>query len=399
MDILDRRVPLTELNNRVAKFRRAMDYKYPDWTMAAVFSKINMYYFAGTMQNGMLLIPRNGEAVLWVLRSYERAREESLFPDIRPMSSYRDAAADYRPGKTIYIEAEVAPLALLGRFGKYFPCERYESMDSVIADVRAVKSEYEISLIRRAGELHRHILEDVVPSVLKEGMSELDLSLELYTLLVKGGHQGFNRLRMFDTEMAVGQLAFGDNSLYPTNFNGPGGSLGMSPAAPFLGSRERLLKPGDLVFIDVACAVDGYNTDKTMTYMFCKKLPEAAIDAHRHCVKIRDRVAGMLKPGAIPADIYRTVLSSLDEDFLKNFMGFGNRRVRFLGHGIGLQIDESPVIAEGFNEPLQKNMLLAIEPKKGIEGIGMVGVEDTYLVESEGAVCVTGGGPGLLFVE
>ncbi len=104
----------------------------------------------------------------------------------------------------------------------------------------------------------------------------------------------------------------------------------------------------------------------------------------------------MLKPGAVPSEIYNTIISSLDEEFLQNFMGFGNRKVKFIGHGVGLPFDEKPVIAEGFDEPIQAGMVFALEPKRGIENIGMVGIENTFIVTANGAECITGDNPGLI---
>ncbi len=89
-------------------------------------------------------------------------------------------------------------------------------------------------------------------------------------------------------------------------------------------------------------------------------------------------------------------MHNLDKEFLENFMGFGNRKVKFLGHGVGLQIDELPVIAEGFDEPLQEDMVFALEPKKGIKNIGMVGIENTFIVTSKGGEYITGNNPGLI---
>ena len=86
----------------------------------------------------------------------------------------------------------------------------------------------------------------------------------------------------------------------------------------------------------------------------------------------------------------------MPREFQANFMGFGNRRVHFLGHGVGLAVDEIPVLARGFDDPLQEGMTIAVEPKKGIAGIGMVGTENTYLVTPEGGRSITGNSPGLL---
>ncbi|HKM41323.1 MAG TPA: M24 family metallopeptidase, partial [Methanocorpusculum sp.] len=106
--------------------------------------------------------------------------------------------------------------------------------------------------------------------------------------------------------------------------------------------------------------------------------------------------ASMLKPGEVPSMIYQTIMDSLDENFKRDFMGYKERQVKFLGHGIGLLIDEMPVIAKGFDEPLLENMTLAIEPKKGIKNIGMVGTENTFIVTPCGGKCITGDNAGLI---
>ena len=90
---MSNKVPAIELESRMQRFRTQMNQQHPQWELSVVFNKINLYYFTGTMQEGMLFIPRNDEAVLWIKRSYERAVDESLFPRIRQMESYRDAAA------------------------------------------------------------------------------------------------------------------------------------------------------------------------------------------------------------------------------------------------------------------------------------------------------------------
>jgi Xaa-Pro aminopeptidase len=191
--------------------------------------------------------------------------------------------------------------------------------------------------------------------------------------------------------MVVGQIAFGENSLYPTNFDGPGGMRGIGPAVPLIGSRERLLKKGDIVFVDIGFCIDGYHSDKTQVYMFGEKPSDGIMKIHRQCVDIQKRVASLLKPGNIPSEIYDNIMSGLDSSFTENFMGFGRRRARFLGHGVGLHVDEFPVIAKGFSDPVKEGMVFAVEPKKGVPGVGMVGGEDTYIVTLDGGECITGG--------
>lgn len=391
------KTPKSELVNRMRRFRNIMDSNNPEWEIAVIWSKINQFYFTGTMQDGMLIIPRSEEPTYWVRRSYQRALDESLLLDIRPMTSFKDAAMNMdKLPETVYLESEFVPLAHYKRFNKHFSFKNYQSLDRQLAQVRSVKSSYELELMRKSGKIHQHVLEDVLPGLLREGMSEADLGSEIFPILMKEGHHGVTRFGMFDTEIMLGHIGFGEGSIYPTYFDGASGNYGLSPAVPVFGNRERKLKKGDLVFVDIGCGYEGYNTDKTMTYMFGQPLPQYAIDAHNQCVEIQNKVASQLKPGTLPVDIYTSIMNDLDKDFLENFMGFGERRVKFLGHGIGLLIDELPVLAEKFKEPLEEGMVFAVEPKKGIPDIGMVGIENTFIVTPKGGECITGDNPGLI---
>lgn len=395
-----KRVPLAELGTRMERFRAVMDEKAPDWELALVISKINQYYFTGTMQEGLLFIPRNDDAVYFVRRSYERAVDESVFPALRQMETYRDAAAAIGklPG-TVHIEAEVVPLAMCERLKKYFGFNDFKPVDPAISRVRSVKSRYELDLMIKAGDIHTRVLEERVPLLFRKGMTEGELTTYIFRVLVEEGHQGLARFSMFDTEILLGHIAFGESSLYPTYFNGPGGNYGLGPAMQLMGSSERRLAPGDLIFIDTGCGYEGYQSDKTMTYVFDGELPAHAVEIHKRCLGVQDRIAGMLRPGETPSNIYNTIMQDLDEAYLPNFMGYRSRRVKFLGHGIGLQVDELPVLAKGFDEPLQEGMVIAVEPKAGVEGVGMVGIENTFLVTPEGGKCITGTHPGLLKIN
>ena len=386
-----------ELDERFMRFRTTMNEVNPDWNTAIILGKVNQYYFTGTMQDGMLIIKRDGDASYFVRRSYERAREESPLASIYPMNSYRDAAAVLGAacGNT-YMETELVTIGILARLRRHFELGEIYSLDRVIQSVRAVKTPYELAWMKRSGKAHKELLENTVPLLLHEGISEADFAAGLYEKMVACGHHGVSRFSMFQTEMVIGQIGFGESSLYPTSFDGPGGARGICPAVPLLGSRERKLRRGDLVFVDIAFGMNGYHSDKTQVYQFGGQPAEDVIKAHRGCMEVQSLTAELLKPGSIPEEIYKAVMSGLSENFKQNFMGFGNRRVFFLGHGIGLHVDETPVIANGFREPLRENMVIAIEPKKGIANIGMVGVEDTYIVTPDGGQCITGGGKNII---
>lgn len=386
-----------ELNERLMRFISTQSRVNPDWDTAIILGKVNQYYFTGTMQDGMLVIKKDGNASYFVRRSYERAMEESPLTSIYPMNSYRDAVEVLGAacGNT-YMETELVTIGIVARLRKHFEFGEIHAIDQVVQSVRAVKTPYELEWMKRSGKAHEEFLENIVPSLLREGINEANFTAELYENMVKCGHHGVSRFSMFQTEMVVGQVGFGESSLYPTSFDGPGGARGICPAVPLLGSRERKLQRGDLVFVDIGFGMNGYHSDKTQVYQFGGKPTADTIKAHKGCMDVQSRTSELLKTGAIPSEIYKTVLGELSDEFKQNFMGFGDRQVFFLGHGIGLHVNEMPVIAEGFREPLLNNMTIAIEPKKGVASIGMVGVEDTYIVTPEGGQCITGGGKDII---
>jgi Xaa-Pro aminopeptidase len=270
-------------------------------------------------------------------------------------------------------------------------------LDSVVRTVRGVKSPGEVTAIRESGEAHRKLLEERVPNLLMEGMTELEFIGELTREMCRLGFQGMARFHQFQIDITIGQIGFGTNSLSPTWFDGPGGSRGNGPWAPFSGDPQRKLRRGDLVFVDCPFGIRGYHSDKTQVYFFGDEVPRELLQAQRFCIDVQKRLAEMLKPGEIPSTIYETIMACIPAEYAERFMGVSpGHRVKFLGHGVGLNIDEFPVIARGFDEPLEENMVLALEPKCAVPGLGMAGVEDTYLVGRQGGECLTGGGRNII---
>jgi Xaa-Pro aminopeptidase len=395
---MDNTPDLAELDKRLDRLFQALHGSGQDFDTAIIINKINQYYLTGTMQDGLLVLRRDGSIIYFVRKSYTRACLESPLRRIIQINSYRDmrACLPENLGHT-WLETELVPLAMLDRIRKHFTMQAIIPLDGLMLQLRAVKSDNELAVVRESGRQHRQVLEQVVPGLLREGMSETDLFAEMYEAMVKLGHQGVSRFAMFQMEMVIGQAGFGTNSLYPTSFDGPGGMLGQHPAVPILGSRTRKLHRGDLVFVDVGYGYAGYHTDKTQVYSFGQE-PSARVKAvHTACRSLLDRAAAGLVPGCIPDQLYRQLINDLPDELSTHFMGFQDP-VRFLGHGVGLQIDENPVIAQGKYQPLEENMVVALEPKCGIEGVGMVGVEETFVVTSAGAQCLTGGARDIMVV-
>jgi Xaa-Pro aminopeptidase len=387
-----------ELLDRIQKLHSHLLSQNSDWDAAIVVDKVSQFYYTDTVQNGLFFLLRDGSYAYFVRKSFERAQSESPLDNIYPMHSYKDAFAQLGKIECGYLETEIVPVAMLGRLQKYFGLQNILSLDGALKEMRSVKSAYELAIIEESGRQHRYYLDNIVPKLLKEGISEPQFVAESYQHMVKLGYQGLSRFSMFQTEFVLGQIGFGDSSLQPCRFDGPGGCRGINHAIPTMGSSTSLLKRGDLVFVDVGYGIGGYHTDSTQVYIFGAHPSPEMIQAHQACLDIEIQAAAQLKPGAIPSQIYADVYANLSPEFQEYFMGYTSP-VKFLGHGVGLYVDEFPVIAPGFDQPLQENMVIALEPKKGLTGIGMVGVEDTYLVTPQGGRCLTGGQKEIIVVD
>jgi Xaa-Pro aminopeptidase len=128
-------------------------------------------------------------------------------------------------------------------------------------------------------------------------------------------------------------------------------------------------------------------------------VPDQARRAHDTCVAIYEQAAAMLKPGAIPAHIWRQTAPVAEKaGFADTYMGLGGNRVRFLGHGVGLALDELPVIAGSFQEPLEAGMTIALEPKISLPGLGMLGLESVFEVTERGGVSLNGAATDLAYI-
>lgn len=385
-----RPVPASELAARLERFRRAMDAAHPGWEMAAVNHKVAMYYFTGTIQEGVLLI-RPQDAVFWVRRSFERACNESHFSDIRPMHSFREAAAFYGSApKVMYVETKKATLDWERMLHKYFAFEELGSFDSVLQDLRMVKSEYELKQMEQSGAIHETVLDIVAPKLIYGGISEAQLAIALYSEMVQRGSHGTARFNQALGEEAVGIASFGKSGLVRTGFDGPGGTDGTCIAVQSIGNAFRKLQPGRLVYLDIPCGFDGYHTDKTVVYYYGDLAKDEQskhlMEAQQRCLELEQEVVRLMVPGEPIENLYLRTMDKFDNIYGDAFMNGG----KFLGHSIGLVMDEAPAIAKGFKQSLQPGMTFAVEPKIALPGLGMVGTENTYVVTENGARSLTG---------
>ena len=202
---------------------------------------------------------------------------------------------------------------------------------------------------------------------------------------------GISRFNQPIAEDVLGAASFGENGLLQVGNDSPTGIAGTCPAMKSLGSSERRLREGDVVLVDFPSGWRGYHTDKSIAFFYGALNEHPQGDriraAREQCVFLEREAAAMLRPGAVPAEIYEKICACVDPAFREGFMN----GCKFIGHSIGLTMDESPVLARGFKDPVCAGMTFAIEPKIAIEGVGLVGCENTYeVVENGPARSLTG---------
>src|SRR5436309_6571093 len=367
-------VPGEELERRWQRVRRFMDCD-----ALVILQNVDQYYLTGTLQTGVLWFPREGEPLLAVRKSFERAKTESAVRNLVPLKTYSELPALIpNPGETIGFELDVLPVAAYQQVSKYFSKAKIVDGSMALRRARAVKTLYEIECIRRAARQLDTMFLDV-PKQLHEGLAEYELAARIEYVLRMAGHQGFIRVRRFDMEMHYGAVSFGETAAYPHAFDGPVGVRGLYPAAPAMGGLKRLGR-GEPVMIDVVGGYAGYIADGSRVYSLGPVSPQMR-STHQFILELNGWIEEQLKPGNIPGEIYSGILERVDKtSFAPHFMGAGENQFRFVAHSVGLELDEIPVIAPKFETPLEAGVVLAVEPKVFYPGLGGVGIENTYAI-------------------
>jgi Xaa-Pro aminopeptidase len=221
-----------------------------------------------------------------------------------------------------------------------------------------------------------------VPEFLKEARTENDLAAKVEFYYRSHGHPGLVPARGYNQVPLYGHILSGAHAALPSNSSGATGGGGMGP---FLsqGAGMGKLKRNEPIMVDYTGNVSGYNADQTRIFVM-GNLDAELRDAHAVMRDIQDVLALEGRPGAIAADLYELALSIAQKAGLaETFMGYPDP-VSFVGHGVGLELNEWPVIGRGIKAVLEEGVTLAIEPKVIFPGKGVVGIENTFVITSQG---------------
>lgn len=373
-----------ELKMRRDKIRVLMAQQNID--AALITCNVNLIYTYGCVVSGYLYLPLHSPALLFIKRP-NNITGEHVFPIRKPEQIIDLLKEKGLPlPQKLMLEGDEISYTEYNRLAAIFPEAEVVNGTPLIRQARSVKTPVEVELFRRSGLLHAKAYEQI-PTVYRPGMTDIEFSIEIERLMRLQGNLGIFRVFGQSMEIFMGSVLTGDNAAVPSPYDFALGGEGLDPALPG-GANKTPLREGQSVMVDLGGNFNGYMGDMSRVFSV-GKLSEEAYTAHRVCLEIQEEVSLMAQPGAVCEDLYNKAIEIVTKaGFADKFMGIG-QQAKFIGHGIGLEINEAPVLAPRIKQELEPGMVFALEPKIIIPGVGPVGIENSWVVTQEGVEKLT----------
>jgi Xaa-Pro aminopeptidase len=378
-------VPRTEIEQRIRRFQ--VELAAIDLQGAFILQNADIFYFTGTIQSSILFVPSQGEPVLMVQKNLQRARQESALNEIVPIKNKNQiprVLGDFKFDQLTRagLEMDVLPANLYLWFQQAISRCRWEDVSDCIRQVRMIKSAYEVKQIKKAAAVLDTGFAEI-KSIMHAGMTELEIDGHLGMIARREGHMGTMRMRGWNQEMTYAHVLSGESGAVVSLLKSPHGGSGNTPAMA-QGAGFRRIKKNEPIGIDYGVAINGYIGDMFRTYVI-GNLTDSLKKAYDCAQEILALLSEKARPGISCAQLYKAAVEKAAKEGLRDFfMGHGEGQVKFVGHGIGLEIDDYPIISPHFDGVLAEGMVLALEPKFVFPQKGLVGLEDDYQVTSNG---------------
>ena len=382
--------PHEEIKNRLARIRTGMEKQGIEALL--VVQKMNFYYLSGTTQDGLIFIPLEGRPLLMIKREVERAKVESPIKEIAALKSRREIplliqAHSRKLPLSLGLELDMLPVKDYFKFQELFPGTKLTDASSILREARKTKSSFEINLMRKAGEIGKKVYHEG-QKVLKEGMTEIEFGGLLEAAAKRCGHEGLLRVNSLNYEAYTWHVLSGLTGGIVSQSDSPMGGLGLSPAFP-VGASLKAMKAHEPILVDFGTCYHGYQADETRMFSI-GRMEQKFIDAYKACKEIHDTVLEEARPGADCEAIFvKTLQLAKKLGYKDSYLGPPGLQTRFIAHGIGLELNELPFIAQGQSYLLKEGMTFAVEPKIVFPGEGSVGLENTVAITGKGYEILT----------
>lgn len=373
-----------EFNLRISRFCSLLRQNGID--LAVVSDNASKYYLSGRVFSGWILISASAVVRYFVRRPVGLSGELVRYvrkPEDIPALLDDDSFVSI---STIGFEMGVIPVNDFNRLSLLFPGKKLVDLSGVVRTARSVKTNAEIGLITESGVRQERVYRQI-PRLYREGMSDVELQVEIERALRLEGCLGQFRISGGSMELFMGNILAGDNADNPTPYDFAMGGAGSDLSLP-VGADGTVIRPGMSVMVDVNGNFTGYMTDMTRT--FCLgRISEKARKAHQCSIDICNRLIEMAVPGVKASQLYEVAVVVATQAGLEDYFMGHHQKAGFIGHGVGIEINELPVIAPRSRDILAVGNVIALEPKFVIPGVGAVGIENTYVVEETGMRCLT----------
>lgn len=380
---------LDEITLKTNKIKEALQSQQIDSVLLG--SVPNFLYVTGSVAQGYIFIHKDEplplifiERPTYVLEGYPEAliynvRKPELIPDLLKERGLAISSSTA-------LELSYLPVTDYQRLSKLSP-EGVSSVDAstLMRGVRSIKTEQELTAIRHLAQVHMEIYR-IVPELYERGMTELDLQHHLEYQMRRRGSIGLFRSFGARSEIFMGNVISGSNADNPAPYDFTMGGKGTF-AMPMGASGQEIL-PNTTVMVDMSGNFGVYQTDITRTY-YIGTLPEQVVKAHQLSIELHRWFQGYAKEGAPVAEVYNHCVARAEEEGLSDFFMGHINKVKFVGHGFGIEINEVPVLTARSRDVFRNGMSIAFEPKFVFPEVGAVGVENSYIIGIDGAENIT----------
>lgn len=352
---------------------------------ALIAGNADIYWLTGRVFRGYVFVAAALDRPLYFVRrpnDLEGSPADRVYKIRKPEEiATLLAGAGYAVGEPVALELDSLGFNEAVRLAAVFGHEPSADISPLIRRARAVKTEVEIALLKASG-IKQSLVYERIPHLFREGMTDIEFQIEIERASRLEGCLGQFRVAGNDMELFMGNVLTGDNADSPSPYDFAMGGRGADPSLP-VGADGTVIRPGAPVMVDVNGNYTGYMTDMTRMYISGEDIPEEATRLNSLSLDICRTLASMMKPGAEAKALYAKALEMATEaGYADNFMGH-RYHAGFVGHGVGIEVNEMPVLAPRSRDILEAGNVIAVEPKFVVPGLGAIGVENTYVVRSD----------------
>ncbi len=318
-----------------------------------VTNPTNLQYFTGFEGAFCLLIPKKGESTIYVYSvNYELAKAEGKGFKVELLKIGEKfgekLAAQVKSSKIKKLALDSLSYDLYRKFAKALRgTAKLKVRDDLIWELRKVKNERELELMRKAGELTVTGMKAAYETI-RPGVKEIEVAAEIEYAMRRKGSWG----TAFESIVASG----------------------VRSAYPHGGCTDREIRNGDVVVVDIGATYQCYRSDMTRTLVAGK--PTQKQEKLYEVVKVaQEKAFQAIKPNAKGKDVDGVARKSITD------AGYGEYFVHSLGHGVGLEVHELPVLGPASKDRLKVGNVVTHEPGIYLVGYGGFRIEDTVLVK------------------